>query len=301
MLQRPGSTLTTRNTLRSRTGTARSIRLGSASMFAFADPTGPLLPLSQFNPKVYAQKPNAGVIFKYLYYHEGDLKKARDLCKAVIEHRAHRFSPELWWWQQQLSRCHIAMGHSKDAEQLLRNSLALAAHPDTVLLLARVYIKLDQPEAALEICRGALSSNQKFANDIDLMTQQARILELTGNLTDSVRMYRQIGQCDAMNCEALASIAVHHFYASQPEIALVYYRRILIMGVHTCELFCNIGLCCLYCGQLDLVPSCFQRAIRLAGLVEEKADVWYNFSFVAVVSMGEGTKIDYTINCLPPF
>lgn len=253
-------------------------------MFAFADPTGPLLQLSQFNPKIAAQKRNAGVVFKYLYYHEGDLKKARDLCKSVIEHRAHRFSVDLWWWQQQLGRCHIAMGHPKDAEQLLRNSMTLSAHPDTVLLLARVYIKLDQPEAALEVCRGATA---RFHNDISLMTQQARILELMGNLTDSVRMYRQVGLADAMNCEALACIAVHHFYGNQPEMALLYYRRILIMGVHTCELFCNIGLCCLYCGQLDMVAQCFQRALRLATTPEQKADVWYNFSFVAMVR-GEG-------------
>lgn len=282
--QRPGSSLNTRNNLRTRTGTARSIRLGSASMFAFADPNGPMLQLSTFNPKIYCQKPNAGVIFKYLYYHEGDLKKARDLCKAVIEHRAHRFSPDLWWWQQQLSRCHITMGHPKEAEQLLRNSLSLAAHPDTVLLLSRVYIKLDQPEAALEICRNALSNNQRFTGDISLRTQQARIMELMGNMTGSVTMYRQIALSDAMHVEALACIAVNHFYMDQPEIALIYYRRILIMGVHTCELFCNIGLCCLYCGQLDMVTTCFQRAVRLASNSEEKADVWYNFSFVAMVS-----------------
>lgn len=284
--------MTSRNALRTRTGTARNIRLGSASLFAMADPNGPLLQLSQFNPKVYAQKPNAGVVFKFLYYHEGDLRKARDLCRAVIETKAHRFSPDLWWWQMQLSRCHIAIGHAKDAEQPLRNSLALTSHPDTVLLLARVYIKLDQPEAALEICRSALGGNQKLHNDVSLMTQQARILELIGNLTDSVQMYRQVGLTDAMNCEALSSIAVHHFYNSQPEIALLYYRRILMLGVHTSELFCNIGLCCLYCGQLDMVPSCFQRAIRMASSAEQRADVWYNFSFVAMVSRREEGGIE---------
>lgn len=29
---------------------------------------------------------------------------------------------------------------------------------------------------------------------------------------------------DAMNTEALACVAVHHFYNDQPEIALRYYR-----------------------------------------------------------------------------
>ena len=55
------------------------------------------------------------------------------------------------------------------------------------------------------------------------------------------------------------------------------------MGAHSCELFCNLGLCCLYGGQLDLVFPCFQRAIRLATTPEQRADVWYNLSFVALV------------------
>lgn len=55
------------------------------------------------------------------------------------------------------------------------------------------------------------------------------------------------------------------------------------MGAHSCELFCNLGLCCLYGGQLDLVLPCFQRAIRLATTPEQRADVWYNLSFVALV------------------
>lgn len=55
------------------------------------------------------------------------------------------------------------------------------------------------------------------------------------------------------------------------------------MGAHSCELFCNLGLCCMYGGQLDLVFPCFQRAIRLATTPEQRADVWYNLSFVALV------------------
>lgn len=57
------------------------------------------------------------------------------------------------------------------------------------------------------------------------------------------------------------------------------------MGAHSCELFCNLGLCCLYGGQLDLVLPCFQRAIRLATTPEQRADVWYNLSFVALVGL----------------
>lgn len=57
------------------------------------------------------------------------------------------------------------------------------------------------------------------------------------------------------------------------------------MGVHSAELYNNIGLCCLYSQQLDLTLSCFQRALDLAIDTSVKAEVWYNLSHVSIVSI----------------
>ncbi|XP_019561779.3 tetratricopeptide repeat protein 8 [Aedes albopictus] len=280
-LQRPGSTLGNKTALKTaRTaGSARNIRLGSASMFAVGDPTGPLFHISRLHPDKYADKDSLSKpLFQYLYYHEGEVRKAMALCDAVLNLKR---SAAGWWWNTQKARCLIATGSPREAEQYLRTALVEFFHPDTVLLLARIYIKIDQPSAALEVCKSGL---EKLPNDITLLTQQARILELVGNLSASVRRYRQISQLDSMNTEALACIAVSYFYGNQPETALLYYRRILSMGAHNAELYCNIGLCCLYGGQLDLVFPCFQRAIRMATIPELKADIWYNLSFVALTT-----------------
>ncbi|XP_038113838.1 tetratricopeptide repeat protein 8 [Culex quinquefasciatus] len=282
-LQRPGSTLGNKTALKTaRTaGSARNIRLGSASMFAVGDPTGPLFHISRLHPDKYADKDAISKpLFQYLYYHEGEIRKAMALCDAVLNLK--RTNGEgLWWWNAQKGRCLIATGSPREAEHYLRAALNELYHPDTVLLLARIYIKIDQPTAALEVCKNGL---EKLPGDITLMTQQARVLELVGNLSASVRRYRHISQLDSMNTEALACIAVSYFYGNQPETALLYYRRILSMGAHSAELYCNIGLCCLYGGQLDLVFPCFQRAIRMATTAELKADVWYNLSFVAMTT-----------------
>ncbi|XP_055642217.1 tetratricopeptide repeat protein 8 isoform X1 [Toxorhynchites rutilus septentrionalis] len=280
-LQRPGSTLGNKTApITARiAGSAKNIRLGSASMFAFGDPTGPLFHISRLHPDKYAEKDSISKpLFQYLYYHEGEIRKAMALCDAVLNLKR---SAAGWWWNTQKARCLIATGSPREAEQYLRTALAEFFHPDTVLLLARIYIKIDQPKAALDVCKSGL---ERLPNDITLMTQQARILELVGKLTASVRRYRQISQLDSMNTEALACIAVSYFYGNQPETALLYYRRILSMGAHSAELYCNIGLCCLYGGQLDLVFPCFQRAIRMATSVDLKADVWYNLSFVALTT-----------------
>lgn len=293
MSQRPGTTMKSRTALRTgtRSDTARNVRLGSATMFALGDPTGPLFQTSRMNPLMFADKPIAKPLFQYLYYHEGDVRKALNLCKAIADKRQISQSSGIsWWWNTQTGRCYIALGNPRGAEKYLRLSLGRFPHIDTALLLARVYVKIDQPLAAIEILTVAL---ERFPNEVSLLTQQARILELMTNLQTSVRMYRQIAQLEPINSEALACIAVHHFYNNQPEMALLYYRwvraiqifgiqfvtlsfyrRILSMGAHSCELFTNLGLCCLYGGQLDLVLPCFQRSIRLATTPEQRADVW---------------------------
>lgn len=55
------------------------------------------------------------------------------------------------------------------------------------------------------------------------------------------------------------------------------------MGVYNCQLFNNLGLCCFYAQQYDMILNSFERALSLAENEEETADVWYNLGHVAVV------------------
>lgn len=192
-------------------------------MFALGDPTGNLFDASKLNPQKFAHRSAVSkILFGFLYYHEGDIRKSLDLCEAVAAHCQKQTS---WWWNTQRGRCHLTLGKPRDAEQFLKASLGQFPHPDTALLLARVYVKIDQPLAALEVLDLAL---EKMPNDTGLLTQQGRIFELMDNLQASARMYRHIAQLEPVNAEALASIAVHHFYGNQPEMALMYYRSVLL-------------------------------------------------------------------------
>lgn len=307
---RPGSSLQTRTGTAGggRLGTARNVRLGSATMYSLGDPTADTFQTSRLDPQKFAPKAALSmVLFGYLYYHEGDVRKALALCEAVDTLRTANnpaaVTPSTWWWLMQRGRCHLALGDPRDAERPLRNAFGMFPHPETALLLARVYARLDQPLAALEALDVAL---ERLPHDVSLLTQQGRIFEQMDNLQASARMYRHIAQMEPVHVEALAAIAVHHFYGHQPELALMYYRRILSMGMVNCELYCNIGLCCLYGGQLDLVLTCFQRAIRTMSTIEQRADVWYNLSFVAMVRQMRrhfqcnGKKDSHTFIEFPP-
>lgn len=137
----------------SRSGSAKNIRLGSASMFVLGDPTGALFQSSQLNPVRFVDKDSVSKqLFQFLYYHEGDVKKALDLCEAIIEHKKKGTS--LMWWYVQRGRCYLALGKPREAEPHLKTALVQFPHPDTALLLSRVYVKTDQPLAALKIISG---------------------------------------------------------------------------------------------------------------------------------------------------
>ncbi|XP_055386462.1 tetratricopeptide repeat protein 8 [Condylostylus longicornis] len=274
---RPGSAISSRPPTRA--GTARRIRVTSAAAYSIGDPTSALFQASRLNPTIYAERPAIiKPLFQFLFYHEGDPQKALSLCEAVAEVNKQKID---WWWEQQRGRCYIALNHPRKAENFLNKSLGMLPHPDTYLLLCKLFIKLDEPMKALQLIEGAI---EKSPYDISFKTQQARIYELLDKMEDSIKIYRKIAELNPIHPEALACIAVNYFYDNQPEMALMYYRRILSIGVHSAELYCNIGLCCLYGGQIDLVLPCFQRALSLANAPEQRADIWYNLSFVALTT-----------------
>ena len=68
--------------------------------------------------------------------------------------------------------------------------------------------------------------------------------------------HTQVLHFDAANVEAIASLASHHFYTDQPEVALRFYRRLVQMGINNTELWNNLGLCCFYASQYDYTVLC---------------------------------------------
>ena len=61
----------------------------------------------------------------------------------------------------------------------------------------------------------------------------------------------QVLEYDAGNVEAIACQGSYHFYSDQPEIAMIYFRRILQMGMPLCGLL-HSSCCGKHCRQLQL-------------------------------------------------
>lgn len=113
----------------------------------------------------------------------------------------------------------------------------------------------------------------------------SRCHDAINNFDKALVIYKQVLEYNPANIEALACLANDHFYNDQPEIALRLYRRLLQMGVHSCELWNNVALCCFYSSQYDMTIHCFEKALSFEE-DEGAADIWYNVGQIAI-AMGD--------------
>ena len=239
---------------------------------------GPFINLARLNVGKYAALPGiAKALFDYIYYHENSMREAIELAAQALT--ACKFND--WWWNVALGKCYFRLGMFRDAEKQFKSAVRQQPMIVTFLQLGKVYMRLDQPLAALEVYRTGLDS---FPGNVQLLVGVARIQEALGSLSLSAKYYRTVLQEDSSHVEAIACIGINHFYSDQPELSQRFYRHLLGLGIANVELYNNLGLCCFFAQQYDMTLTCFQRALSLA-TDQSLADVWYN---VGHLSLGIG-------------
>jgi len=260
-------------TSRAVTSSGRFIRLGTASIRS--EEGSAFIKVDQLDLKKYASRPALGrALCDYLIYCEHNPTKAMELAAfATVEEDFKN-----WWWKARLGKCYYQLGLYRDAEKQFKSSLNIADMIATYLELSKVYIKLDQPNTALENYSKGCESHP---SDTHLIIGQARIYDQLGDIDRCITYYEKVLDLDSANIESIACIASNYFYEDQPEIALRLYRRLVQMGVNNTEIWNNLALCCFYSSQYDTTLSCFERALSLAD-DSNMADVWYNIAQVAV-------------------
>lgn len=240
-----------------------------------SEPGGVFINVDRLDLKKYAYRPTiAKCLCDYLLYVEHNPRKALELAAEAT--RASEFKD--WWWKARLGKCYYQLGMYRDAERQFKSALKHENMVVATLELCKVYVKLDQPNTAVEHYQKAV---EVHPGDVMLLTGIARIHAMLDDMDRSIAVYKKVLMLDASNVEAMASLASNHFYTDQPEVALMFYRRLLQMGVQNTELWNNIGLCCFYASQYDMTLNCFERALALAD-DDNMADVWFNVGQVAI-------------------
>eukprot|EP01138_Halocafeteria_seosinensis_P000719 gb/GECG01000736.1/.p1 GENE.gb/GECG01000736.1/~~gb/GECG01000736.1/.p1 ORF type:complete len:522 (+),score=58.36 gb/GECG01000736.1/:1-1566(+) len=262
-------------TSRPTTSFGRQIRLGTASMIAQSKGEGPFIDVERLDMNKYARREAISrALCDYLFYHEQNPRKAAELAAAATKY--HNYSD--WWWKARLGKAYYQLGMLRDAEKQFRSSLRAFETIPVYLELGKVFLKLDQPNSALDLYqKGA----EMFPGDPNMLLGTARVHDMLGDTVSSSDIYKKVIKLDASNVEAIASLAANHFYTDQPEVALKYYRRLLQMGVNSAEVWQNLGLCCFYAAQYDMTLPCFEKALSLAE-DDVMPDVWFNISHIAI-------------------
>lgn len=251
----------------------RFVRLGTASIQASA--SGAFIESERLDFKKQFTKPAlAKALCDYLLYVERNTKKALEL--AAEQTKLSQFKD--WWWKARLGKCYYQLGMFRDAERQFKSALTHEEIIAVYLELAKVYLRLDQPNAALEVYNKA---SLTFPGDTSLYIGTARVYDALNDMATGTTFYKKVLRLDSTNVEAMACLASQLFYSDQPEVAVRYYRRLLQTGVNNTEMWNNLGLCCFYSSQYDITLSCLERALAMAG-DDNMADVWYNIGQVAV-------------------
>jgi len=199
-------------TQRPLTSLGRLVRLGTASMQN--NDGGEFVRLETLDLHKYAQRaPIAKALCDYMLYYARNPRKALELASEATQ--AVDFKD--WWWKARLGKAYYQLGLLRDAEKQFRSSLKDEEMISTHLELCKVYLRLDQPNSALDQYGRA---GDKFVGDTHILVGLARTYDMLNALLRGVQFYKRVLQYDSVNTEAIACLASHHFYTDQPELGL---------------------------------------------------------------------------------
>lgn len=256
------------------TSSGRFLRLGTASLLGQGDQ---FIVSDKLDMKKMASKPGiAKALCEYLIYVEHNPKRALELCAEATVQTEYKD----WWWKARLGKCYFQLGLFRDAQKQFESSLKIEDVIPTHIELAKVFLRLDQPNFAQNEYQKALD---KHGEEENLQLAQARVHDLMNESDKSAALYKSVLLLNPCNVEAIASLASYNFYTDHPEVALRFYRRLLQLGINNLEIWNNLGLACYYAGQYDLSLKCVERALDCE---DSNGDLWYNLSIVAI-GMGE--------------
>ena len=258
------------------TAGGRMARLGTASLIQRGDI---FIEVDKLNLKKIAKKRQiAKPLFDYLFYVEKNFKKAIELAAEGTKIEEY----EDWWWKERLGRSYYHTGMLRDAEKQLLSSIKIQPTINAYLLLAQIYVKLDQPSNTIEILKKAMKD---FKYESEFHVSLGRVYEMLNESEKSFTHYKLALAKENNNMEAVACIANHFYYEDSPEVSLRFYQRLIELGINNAEIWNNMALCLFTNSQYDLFMPCVERALKNADETTY-SDIWYNIAQIAL-GLGE--------------
>ena len=252
--------------------TSRFTRLATASLaFSGDEPDVTSINIDKFAKNPYLSR----ILVDYL------LQRLRDPIRAIqlSADCTKNCGFDDWWWKNRLGVAYYMLGLNPEAEAQFKSSLVNSPGIDSRLELAKLYTRLDQPLKALsELSTGF----EQFPQEIRFLLAKGRIHDLLGEAGTARDTWRQVLQIDQACVEAAASLGAATFYEDQPETASRFFTYLRKLGIVNTAVLNNIAISMLSAGSLSSVGPAVVAALSIATNDEERSDVWYNISHIAI-------------------
>ena len=247
-------------------------RIGTSSIISS---TGVFIDSEGFDPVKFAKKGEIGkALCDYLLICEGNGRRA--LALATEANKFTNFKDA--WWLGRAGKCFFMLKMYAEAEEYFLKSNSIKPEYETFCYLARISLRNDQPLSAVELMK---TCAETFPYDPYAKVTIGQIYERVGESSKALEFYKKALVIDPSCKDALASLATHHFYGEQPEIALTFFKRIMQHWGDSSELWNNIALAAFYSGQIDIAFYAFENALEQAD-DSQKAEIYYNLSHSAI-------------------
>ena len=249
-------------------------RLATASLAFSGDEPD----VTSINASKFARNPFLSrILVDYL------IQRLRDPIRAVTLAAEcttqHGFND--WWWKNRLGRAYYLLGLFTESEAQFKSALTTSPNVESRLELAKLYARIDQPVKALAELENGY---EEFPNECRFLLGQARLNDLMGNTIVARETWRKVLEIDQANIEAIASLGATTFYDDQPETAEMFYAYLRKLGIANPAVLNNLAITALGAGDYGTVGPAIVAALTLATTPEERADVWYNMSHVAITA-----------------
>ncbi|EAY02968.1 TPR Domain containing protein [Trichomonas vaginalis G3] len=254
--------------------TSRFSRLATASLAFSGDEPD----VTSINTEKFAKNPFLSrILVDYLLQRLRDPIRAIQLAASCTKICGF----DDWWWKNRLGVSYYLLGLNPEAEAQFRSSLTNSIGIESRLELAKIYTRLDQPIKALsELTVGF----DQFPQEIRFILAQGRIKDLLGESGNARDLWRQALQIDQSCVEAAASLGAATFYEDQPETSAKFFAYLRKLGIVNSAVLNNIAISNLSSGNFDYVGPAIVAALSIASSDEERSDVWYNISHIAITA-----------------
>ncbi|OHT05808.1 TPR Domain containing protein [Tritrichomonas foetus] len=254
--------------------TSRFSRLATASLaFSGDEPDVTSMNVAKFSRNPFLSR----ILVDYLIHRLRDPIRAVTLAADCT--KVHGFDD--WWWKNRLGRSYYLLGLFPEAEQQFRSSLTTSPNIESRLELSKLYVRIDQPVKAMAELDNGL---EQFPREYRFMLSQARLSDQLGNTIKAREIWRNVLKIDQASIEAIANLGAVTYYEDQPETASIFYSYLRRLGIVNSAVMNNIAMTALGAGDYSSVGPAIVAALSLATDSDEKAQIWYNISHIALTA-----------------